>query len=144
MIQNEREYRITKSQAEKFARALEGFGANGASDLPLAELQRSALASQLDELREQLAEYDALKSGGIREIAVHSLEELPLALIRARIATGLSQKQLAERLGLKEQQIQRYESSAFAGASLHRLQDISGALGLRITGAIHLSAPVPR
>jgi ribosome-binding protein aMBF1 (putative translation factor) len=31
--------------------------------------------------------------------------ELPEALIRARIAVGLTQKRLAERLGLKEQQV---------------------------------------
>ena len=142
MIQNEREYRITRSQAEKFAQALEDFEAKGGD--PLAELQKSALASQLEELQEQQAEYDALKSGDLWEIAVNSFDDLPLALVRARIALGLSQKELAERLGLKEQQIQRYESSAYAGASLHWLQNVSGALGLRITGALHLLQPVRR
>ena len=33
---------------------------------------------------------------------------LPIELIRARIAKGLTQKDLARKLGLKEQQIQRY------------------------------------
>lgn len=144
MIQNEREYRITKSQADKFARALEDLEAGSGDDLPIVALQKSALASQLEELREQLADYDGLKSGDVREIAVNSFDELPLALIRARIAMGLSQKELAERMGLKEQQIQRYESSDYAGASLHRIKDVSGALGLRITGALHLLPPVLR
>lgn len=144
MIQNEREYRITRSQADKFARALEELEASSVEDLPMAALQKSAIASQLEELREQLAEYDELKSGDVREIAVNSFDELPQALIRARIAMGLSQKELAERIGLKEQQIQRYESSDYAGASLHRLKDVSGALGLRITGALHLLPPALR
>jgi len=41
-------------------------------------------------------------------LELESLAELPEALIRARIAVGLTQKGLAGRLGLKEQQVQRY------------------------------------
>ncbi|MBM4258372.1 MAG: helix-turn-helix transcriptional regulator [Deltaproteobacteria bacterium] len=40
-----------------------------------------------------------------------SLEELPKTLIQARIAGGLSQEDLATTLGLKPQQIQRYEAT---------------------------------
>lgn len=138
MIQNEREYRITRARADTFTRALEECEEYGAVDPLLVELNRSALASQLDDLREELSEYESLKSGLIREIAVASLEELPAALIRARVATGMSQRDLAESLGLKEQQIQRYESTAYAGASLTRLTEVTGALGLRITGVLHL------
>jgi len=61
-------------------------------------------------------------------ISADSLERLPSALIQARIATGLSQKQLAERLGLKEQQVQRYEANDYQGASLGRLHEVVTAL----------------
>jgi len=36
-------------------------------------------------------------------LEVDSFEGFPDALVRARIAVGLSQKELGERLGLKEQ-----------------------------------------
>lgn len=88
MIQNEREYRITRSHAEEFSRALEESESCGGAEPLLAELHRSALCSQLDELREELAEYEALKSGSVRDIGIDSLDALPLALIRARIASG--------------------------------------------------------
>jgi hypothetical protein len=39
---------------------------------------------------------------------------------------------LAERLGLKEQQIQRYEATNYASASLSRVQQVARALGLRM------------
>jgi HTH-type transcriptional regulator/antitoxin HipB len=39
------------------------------------------------------------------------LTELLVALIEARIAAGLTQKALADRLGVAEQQIQRYEAT---------------------------------
>ncbi len=63
---------------------------------------------------------------------------MPVGLIRARIALGLTQKQLAERVGLKEQQIQRYEDTDYASASFSRLKEIIEALGLDIEEKIFL------
>jgi HTH-type transcriptional regulator/antitoxin HigA len=45
-------------------------------------------------------------------------------LIQARIARGLTQKELTQKMGLKEQQIQRYEASSYAKASLARINQI--------------------
>ena len=44
----------------------------------------------------------------------------------------MSQKDLAVRMGLKEQQIQRYEATSYASASLARVQQIAKAHGLRL------------
>jgi ribosome-binding protein aMBF1 (putative translation factor) len=139
MIKNERQYRITKAQAHRFEQALTDL-ADGAEDKKqenqiLFEAQRSALESQLDDLREELTEYEALTIHGNDEPLVfelNSLEALPLALIKARIATKLSQKDLAERLGLKEQQIQRYEATEYASANLARVIEVSQVLGMKL------------
>ncbi len=132
MIKNARQYRITRAQAEKFARALAQASARKGADPLLARLEAKALRSQLQELREQLAEYEELQSGTRGVIYVDSFDELPHALVRARIAAGLSQKQLAKRLGLKEQQIQRYEATDYGSASLARLQEVVTALGVNV------------
>ena len=66
------------------------------------------------------------------------IDDLPVGLIRARIALRLTQKQLAERVGLKEQQIQRYEETDYVSASFSRLQEIIKALGLDIEEKIFL------
>src|SRR5438552_2633451 len=117
MIENERQYRITKAQADKFAQALAQFTTHPDKHDQMHPLlhqaQREALQSQLDDLRTQLEEYEALKSGKYKVIELESLAELPRVLVQARIAAGLSQKDLAERLGLKEQQIQRYEATKY-------------------------------
>lgn len=139
MIKNERQYRITKAQAQRFEQALTDL-ADGIEDKKqenpiLFEAQRSALESQLDDLREELTEYEALSIHGNDEPLVfelNSLEALPLALIKARIATKLSQKDLAERLGLKEQQIQRYEATEYASANLARVIEVSQVLGMKL------------
>ena len=79
-------------------------------------------------------QFEQLRRGGPKQIQIDSLDELPRALVKARIAGGLSQKELAERLGLKEQQIQRYEATDYGSASLTRLKEIAQALGVNIAG----------
>src|SRR6202042_2766898 len=86
--------------------------------------QKSALMSQLRDLKRDVAEYEALRSGRRQVLEVDSFEDFPDALVRARIAAGLSQKELGERLGLKEQQIQKYEATSYSGASLARMTEV--------------------
>jgi len=136
MIKNERQYRITKAQVAKFERALAPGGAGPRGSPPLHPLlqkaQEDALRSQLADLRAELDEYEALLARQPAVLELASFEDLPRALIQARIAAGISQKALAERLGLKEQQIQRYEATDYASASLTRVTEVVRALGLTV------------
>jgi transcriptional regulator with XRE-family HTH domain len=131
MIKNAREYQITKAQAAKFERALSAPAHEGVAPA-LVALEHDAIKSQLADLRAELDEYDALIAGKRKVVEVEDLAELPRALIQARIAAGLSQRELAERLGLKEQQIQRYEATEYATSSLSRLLEVVRALKLRL------------
>lgn len=133
MIKNERQYRITKAAAERFEEALAN-GQEPRSDLDprLHQLMREGIESQLKELHEELAEYDVLRSGRVTVLELNSLTELPEALIRARIASGLSQKQLTVRLGVKEQQLQPWEATRYAGISLDRVHEVAEAVGAAI------------
>lgn len=133
MIANERQFRITKTAVRDFEVALARLETVEAHRPPeMRQVMREAIESQLEELREQVAEYEALRGGRVQVLELNSLEELPDALIRARIAAGLTQKELAARLGLKEQQIQRYEATRYAGVSLDRIQAVAAALRMRI------------
>jgi transcriptional regulator with XRE-family HTH domain len=141
MITNERQYKISKSSAERFRTALADFDRKGQSSdyhPALIAAQRDAMRSQLDEILADIAAYEALKNGARSSIKIDSFSELAEGLISARIAAGLSQKALADRLGLKEQQIQRYESERFVSASLQRLQQIASAIGVEIRKEILL------
>ena len=144
MIKNDRQYKITKTQAEKFGKALrnlsKGTPVQNINPI-LAKAQREAIQSQYEELRQELKEYEELKSGKRKTIRVNSFEHLPIALIQARIARGLTQKELAQELGLKEQQIQRYEASSYAKASLARVKQIIDVLNIQIGSKVDLNAP---
>jgi DNA-binding XRE family transcriptional regulator len=139
MIKNERQYRITKAQVQKFEQALAELARypeeKKQENFLLWQVQMSALASQCEDLKAEIAEYEALTTHPADEPLVFSLdsiEALPLALIKARIAAKLSQKELAERLGLKEQQIQRYEATEYASANMARVIEVSQALGVKL------------
>jgi transcriptional regulator with XRE-family HTH domain len=140
MIQNERQYKITKARADEFERKLKALPATPPSDIhPLiAQAQRDAIKSQLDELREEIEAYDQLRQGRSKVLELTSLDALPAALIQARIAAGLTQRELAERLGLKEQQLQRYEATQYSGASLSRVREVVAALGVSVREDVFL------
>ena len=136
MITNERQYRITSAQLVKLKTAIGNFDIKEATkrikSKILAKAEIEALRSEYENLYMQLHEYETLRSGTIKVLKASTLEELPNILIRARITRGLSQRQLAEAIGLKEQQIQRYEAGEYASANLSRLAQVAKALGLSI------------
>ena len=141
MIKNERQYRITQARAEDFRRAIAQSAQNrGASKLhpKLKRAQTDALRSQLQTLERELIDYDELRSGKHRVLTYASFDDLPKALVQARIARRWTQKDLADRLGLDEQKIQDYEATDYQRASLARIREIVRALEIEIREEITL------
>lgn len=130
MILNDRQYKITTKTVRDLTEAL----ATELDDKETAEWLHSAhvdaIQSQIDELKSEIKEYELLKSGCKAVSTISDLQNLPLSMIQARIAQGMTQADLAGRIGLNEQQIQRYESSGYKGASLSRLIEITKVLGI--------------
>ena len=121
MTKNERQCRITKAHAEKFRVTLNELAAASRPTHVHPKLwaaQKAGLKSQLRDLEEELHEYETLKTGGPKILELDSLEGLPKVLIQARIAAGLTQEDLAARLGVKPQQIQRYDSQRLSDCKL--------------------------
>jgi DNA-binding XRE family transcriptional regulator len=144
VITNERQYRITKSEARKFEQAIAAARNREPSrdvDPRIHQAMIESLESELAVLREQLERYEALKAGKVKSRKARSLRELPIVLIEGRIAAGLTQRELAKRLGVPEQQIQRYEATLYAGISLQRLQEVADTLGLEIEEHARYAVP---
>lgn len=133
MIYSDRQYQITRTELAKLAGALAAVSAaKGAEDWVL-KAQADALQSQIADLQAEMAEYDMLKLGKVAFAETCSLAELPHVLVQARIARGLSQTDLAERLNMKPQQVQRYEATNYMSASLSRLIEVAGILDVKIS-----------
>jgi DNA-binding XRE family transcriptional regulator len=144
VITNERQYRIAKSEARKFERAIKAAREREPSadvDPRIHQAMIESLESELVVLREQLERYEALKAGKVTSRTADSLRELPIVLIEGRIAAGLTQRDLAKQLGVPEQQIQRYEATLYSGVSLQRLQEVADTLGLEIEEHARYAVP---
>ncbi len=141
MIKNERQYKITHAKADEVRVELADLErASLPEDLSpeMRDLQREALRGTLGDLEAELAEYDALHDATLIEAT--GIREFPTALIRARIARGLTQRELAERVGLAEQAIQRYEAGDYAGVSFARLVEIAEALDVTVHYDVRLAS----
>jgi HTH-type transcriptional regulator/antitoxin HigA len=133
MIFSDRQYTVSKNEVGKLRQALEVVSTDTQKHERLREIERKALESQISEIERELAEYELVKSGSVNFAESFSLADLPRILIQARIAKGLSQTELAEKLGMKAQQVQRYEATEYMSASLSRLIEVAAALGVRVS-----------
>jgi HTH-type transcriptional regulator / antitoxin HipB len=137
MIQNERQYRITQTKLKEFERDLAAIDPQDPNLHPRQIIGwTNSYNLTIRQLKQEIAEYEQLKSGNILTFVLGSLDDLPTTLIKARIAAGMTQKELADKIGVQEQQIQRYEASHYSSASFDRLRAIANALKIEITQAV--------
>lgn len=135
MITNERQYRIAKAELRRFEESIEAYREDAPSegiDPRIHKAMGASLQSEAEDLRAQIQRYEDLRDGRVDHREIEGLRDLPTALIEARIAARLTQKALAERLGLQEQQVQRWEASLYSGVGVERLQEVIDALGMGV------------
>jgi HTH-type transcriptional regulator/antitoxin HigA len=134
MISNDRQYKITRAELERLKDALRNFDdlerVREGIDPLIITAQRDSIQSQVSELEQQILAYEQLSSGRVRRLFPNSVTDIGQKLVDARIAQGWTQRSLAERLGMKEQQVQRYESEKYRTANLSRIAEIAEALQL--------------
>jgi ribosome-binding protein aMBF1 (putative translation factor) len=144
VIANERQYSITQTELRRFEEAAEEQQRQGPTegiDPRIGKAMADGLLSQAETLRDELKRYEDLRDGRISKRELEGLRDFPTALIEARIAAGLTQKALGERLGVKEQQIQRWEANFYAGVGVDRLQEVADALGMKVQETVSYAVP---
>jgi ribosome-binding protein aMBF1 (putative translation factor) len=137
MIRNENEYReAVKRLDEERERLAEHKARLSKMGLKAAEVKRALdpLRSFHDQLAEEVESFERLKQGDIAEVM--NLHDLGQTLVALRIALGLSQRELAERLGAHESQVSRDERNEYHGITVERASRILDALGVRLRSEI--------
>lgn len=147
MINNEKEYRSTRAALSGFEDALMKYDVlkaiESGIDPMIARAQRASYERQAAELRDQLSAYEALRNGKIRELEVHGVSQLGRSLVEARVARGLTQRELANLAGLQEQQIQKYEKEQYGSASLSRIAHVASTIGFNFVAKLTLTGESP-
>jgi ribosome-binding protein aMBF1 (putative translation factor) len=126
MIENQRQYNLTKANLERFKITLSNILKLDLAKLEV-QVQRDAVQSEIEVLTEQLTAFENLQNGQT-QVELKSLEGIAEKLIQARVARGFTQAELAAKLKMKPQQIQRYEASKYANASLTRVLEVARVL----------------
>ncbi len=139
MIKSDSQLRRTKAHIASFKAAIEKATRNPMSSDMSAETATSYLESlrgQLAQLEDEVERYGRLKTGDVSIIEIKSLDDLPRALLEARIARGKSQSDIARSLGVAAQQVQRWESDEYQSASFPMLCEIARLLGIALSDGI--------
>ncbi len=130
MIRSEKEYREAldrlKQDKEVLALQREQLEEMGLSEEEVGRALEPMLSfrAQLEEEVEWFEKVRRRDFGVVRDLsAVGTL------LIALRIANGISQRELAERLGVSEAQVSRDERNEYHGITVDRLQKVLDAMG---------------
>ncbi len=136
MIKNDAQRERTVAQIEGFRRALAKIAEEKAGRR--TDAIRGSYEGMLRQLEDELREYDQLKSGDLKLPKIDRLDQVAPFIVKLRIAKGVSQTELARRLGVSKQVISRYEESDYQSVGIGRLQEILDAIGIKT--AVTLSA----
>src|SRR5579862_4991276 len=124
------------AQRERTAAQMEGFRqAIGKVDQEMtgkrAMAVRSSYEGMIRQLEEELREYDELKAGELTLPNVERLDQIAPFVAKMRIAKGVSQTELARRLGVSKQVVRRYGETEYQTVAISRLQEILDAIGIK-------------
>ena len=132
MIQNQHQYQVTQNKLHDLEQGLIELDKIKDTLHPRQfSGRKNSLVKNINALQQEISDYDSLRQQQT-PIKITSIKELPIALIRARIAMGMTQKELAEKMGVKEQQVQRDEANQYSSAGFRRIAEVADALGIQI------------
>lgn len=134
MIKNKKQYTAMRKQLDELiteirdAKSVLQCGSNAEFRLQLGTLEKG-----LVKLQKELEEYEKLTSQSLSWLEFDSFkDDMNKAIMSFRIASGMSQKELAKAMFIQEQQIQRYEQSDYLSAGFERILQLLEALGVRM------------
>jgi ribosome-binding protein aMBF1 (putative translation factor) len=142
MIRNDAEYQEASTRLEDERTRL----AEHRTRLKEAGLKDDKIKRVIDpmesfhlQLREEVESYERLKRGEFDDL--ENLRGLGHLLISVRIAQGLSQRELAKRLGVHESQISRDERNEYFGITLERAVKVLDALNVKLHTKVEMAPP---
>ncbi len=143
MIRNETEYQEAVRRLTEEKRRLAAHQKRLAeAGLSAAELKRALdpLRSFQAQLAEEIESYERLKRGDVDTLL--NLHGLGRSLVALRIARGITQRELAEKLGVHESQVSRDERNDYHGVTVERATRVLEALKVQMKSSFELTANI--
>jgi ribosome-binding protein aMBF1 (putative translation factor) len=140
MIRNEAEYQEASTRlVEERKRFTEHRARLKEAGLKDDEIKRviDPMESFHLQLQEEVESYERLKRGEFDDL--ENFRGLGHLLISVRIAQGISQRELAKRLGAHESQVSRDERNEYFGITLERAVKILDALNVKLHTKVEMA-----
>ncbi len=129
MLKNEKQYNSAKTKLQKWLKTLEQLREAPQSQPAWVTAEQTfGVEEQIRQLQAEIQEYDDTLAGRKKLPDPSMIEQIPYLLISWRIARRWTQRDLADRVKMHENQIQKYESENYAGASMQTITRIAEAL----------------
>ncbi|MCX6316368.1 MAG: helix-turn-helix transcriptional regulator [Bacteroidetes bacterium] len=132
MINNEKQYKISKRKLRELNAQIDKISKDTAQNPLRNQLIRASLNNSKKEIENEISRYETLKKKNEGVLNERLIAELPSVITEYKIVSGLTQKQLSHILGLKEQQLQRYEATGFKSVTFKKLLKFLDMIGLEI------------
>lgn len=97
---------------------------------------RSQICELIDNIQNEIAEFERYKSIDVSKLEIHSLDDLMKTPIRYRLAAGMSVDVFAQLVGISPRQINRYEKECYQNSHSSTLKTILQKLKVNIDGGI--------
>ncbi len=144
MIRNEAEYKEAVERiADEAARLKAERAKLQGMDFSKEQIKRALDPGRSfhEQLKEEVESYEKLKRGEFDEL--RNFDGLGRLLIALRIAKGVSQRDLAERLSIHESQVSRDERNEYHGVTVERANRVLEALGVEVRSVVESVEKVP-
>ncbi len=142
MIRNESEYQEAMCRLQEERKRLNDHKQH-LEEMGLAENEVKRAIDPLRSFHAQLAEevesYERLKRGDIAELM--NLHGIGHTLIALRIARGITQRELASRLGVHESQVSRDERNEYHNMTVSRASRVLDALDVKMRSIFEQTLP---
>lgn len=135
MIKNNQQLARAEDEAERLREAHK--------DERLAPEQRTVVQAELEGTEREIAAFLDVRDGRRKRFEISDINDLADVLVLARIARGLTQEELADELGVRQQQVAKDENGGYHVASLTRISDVLDILDYDIVGRVQPADQTP-
>ena len=142
MIHTEKEYQRAIKQVE----ATEKGTANQRAELLKKDMSADQIKrlldpglSLLEDMKDEIQWYERAKKGIFYPVT--DLESLGRTLVALRISSGLTQEELASKLGVTQPQVSRDENEEYHAITVERAQKILAVFGARLESKVIMTPP---
>ena len=133
MITSDKQVLVTKKRIDEF---LEYLKLIEKDTRIIAKASKFQIEGLVQELREQIYEYETLKTKGVEAIEISGPSDIMLLPIKYRIAKRMTQELFAKKVDMPLRMICRYESENYRNITGGNLQKILDKLHLKIFAKI--------